>query len=350
MAIVIISAMVFLIGIYSGAQRAQSPDSYRDTKNTTLWPLCFPGVLRDPLLSRFYRRYQNLFCFAFIVFCLAACTHKESAKIHRPRDPWAFRSVLDKKPRMLTLALDSACYAAYDLAHCILYKAWKGGVMLEGAAYTNKKNVQPTTWGTAYYDDNIQHSKWIAEFNGKKDSSRVVSKGYVFQDDQIHLKYLLILSRGDTIHIEERPEFIRSKTGKPGLERLFKISGVPNGITVSLKAKDTTFTLNVKRQTSLITYFNPLPAQSPPRPEEEYDSRGRYWMEKSDCFTCHELDNKTVGPSFHQIALRYENEERATEHLIQKIKEGGSGVWGSSMMNAHPKLTENEIKTMLDYV
>src|SRR5204862_1225839 len=154
MAIVIISAMVLLVGIYSGAQRAQ-----RITKNTTLWPLCFLGVLRDPLLIRFYRRYQNLFCFAFIILCLAACTQKKSAKIQRPRDPWAFRSVLDSKPRMLTLALDSACYAAYDLAHCTLYKAWKGGVMLEGAAYTNKKNVQPTTWGMPYYDDNVQHSK-----------------------------------------------------------------------------------------------------------------------------------------------------------------------------------------------
>jgi cytochrome c len=295
-------------------------------------------------------RFQTTGFIAIIIFCLAACTHKKPAKIQRPRDPWAFRSVLDKKPRMLTLALDSACYVAYDLAHCTLYKAWKGGVMLEGAAYTNKKNVQPTTWGTAYYDDIVQHSKWIAEFNGKQDSSRVVSKGYLFQDDQIYLKYLLILSRGDTIHIEERPEFVRSKTGQPGLERSFKVSGMPDGVTVFLEARDTSFALNAKRQNALITYFNPLPSQSPPRAEEEYDSRGRYWMEKSDCFTCHELDKKTVGPSFRQIAQRYENETSPDEHLIPKIKEGGSGVWGSSLMNAHPNLTESEIKTMLVYI
>ena len=294
--------------------------------------------------------FQKTGFIAIIVFCLAACTHKKPAKIQRPGDPWAFRSVLDKKPRMLTLELNPECYVAYDLARCTLYKAWKGGVMLEGAAFTNKKNVQPTSWGTAYYDDTLQHSKWIAEFNGKKDSSKIVSKGYVFQDNQIYLKYLLILSTGDTIHIEERPEFIRSERGKLGLERLFKMSDVPDRITVSLKARDTSFTLNAKKATSFITYFDPLPAQSPPRPEEEYDSRGRYWMEKSDCFTCHELDKKTVGPSFHQIAQRYENEERATEHLIQKIKQGGSGVWGTSVMNAHLRLTENEIKTMLDYI
>jgi cytochrome c len=251
---------------------------------------------------------------------------------------------------MLTLALDSTFYVAYDLAHCTLYKAWKGGVMLEGAAFTNKKNVQPTSWGAAYYDDAIQHSKWVAQSNGKEVSSRIVSKGYIFQDSQIYLKYLLILSTGDTIHLEERPEFIRSETGNPGLERLFKMSPVPDGLTVSLTASDTVFTLNAKKQTSLITYFNSLPPQFPPQPEEEYDSRGRYWIEKSDCFTCHELDKKTVGPSFHQIAQRYDNEKSVSKHLIQRIKEGGSGVWGIATMNPHPNLTENEIKTMLDYI
>jgi len=227
---------------------------------------------------------------------------------------------------MLTLALDSECYVAYDLAHCTLYKVWKGGVTMEGAAYTNVKNVQPTTWGTAYYDDTIQHAKWIAEYNGNKDSSRIISKGYVFRDKQIYLNYLLILSTGDTILIEERPEFIRDEEGKPGLERLFKVSAMQKDVIVSLEARDTTFTLKPNSQSSLVTYFNPLPSQFPPGPEEQYDSRGKYWMEKSDCFTCHELDKKTVGPSFHQIALRYEDEKNPAEHLIPRIKDGGSGV------------------------
>src|SRR6476646_4256638 len=168
---------------------------------------------------------------AVTIFSLARCIQKKPSNIKRPKDPWAFRSVLDRRPRMLALALDSECYVAYDLTHCTLYKAWKGGVMLEGAAYTNKKNVQPTTWGTAYYDDTIQHAKWIVESNGKKDSFRIVSKGYVFRDNQIYLNYVLILSTGrDTIHIEERPEFIRSETSKPGLERLFKMSGVQGNV------------------------------------------------------------------------------------------------------------------------
>src|SRR5450432_3550681 len=111
-------------------------------------------------------KFQSLAFFVFIIFSLAACNKKQPGKIQRPRDPWAFRSVLDRQPRMLTLALDPECYVAYDLAHCNLYKAWKGGVALEGAAYTNKKNVQPTTWGKSYFPGNYPF-KWIVDVDGK---------------------------------------------------------------------------------------------------------------------------------------------------------------------------------------
>lgn len=295
-------------------------------------------------------RFQNLVLIAVIIFCFAACDNKKPDKYQRARDPWAFRSVLDRQPRMLTLALDSECYVAYDLAHCTLYKAWKGGVRMEGAAYTDKKNVQPTTWGTSYFSDSLHPFKWIVEIDGKKDLFQIINKGYVFQDNQVYLKFLLILSSKDTIHIEERPEFIRSATGKPALERLFKTSDVQDGITISLESRDTTFQLKANKTSRFVNYFNSLPAQFPPEQQEEYDHRGRYYMEKSDCFTCHEIDQNTVGPSLHKMAQRYQNEKNTVQHLINKIKEGGAGVWGSSVMNPHPNLNEIEVKTMLDYI
>ncbi len=291
---------------------------------------------------------QNLVIFTFIILCSSACENKESGKIQRPRDTWAFRSVLDMQPRMLTLALDSSCYAAYDLAHCKLYKVWKGGVSLQGVAFTGKKNIQPATWGTSY-SNNLQNI-WSAEVNGKEDSFQLLNKGYRFRDNQVYLKYLMILSFRDTIQIEERPEFISSEEGMPGLERIFTLAGVPRGVTVSLKSGNNLFKLNSNATSRLVAWFNPLPQQYPPSPESGYDHMGRYWMEKSDCFTCHELDKKTVGPSFNQVARRYQNEKNPASHLIRKIKEGGTGVWGSSTMNAHPALADNEIKTILEYI
>lgn len=313
---------------YLEAQRAK-----RTTKDTMPWSL-----------------YQFCVLIAVIIFCVASCDKKKSDKYQRARDPWAFRSVLDKQPRMLTLALDPECYVAYDLAHCTLYKAWKGGVSMEGAAYTDKKNVQPTSWGTSYFLDSLHPFKWIVELDGKKIPFQIINKGYVFQDNQVNLKFLLILYSKDTIYIEERPEFIPGEKGKPALERSFKTSGVPESISISLGSRDTIFTLKANKASRFVNYFNALPAQFPPEQQEQHDHRGRYYMEKSDCFTCHEIDQNTVGPSFDKIAQRYQNQKNNVQYLISKVKEGGAGVWGSSVMNAHPHLNEIEIKTMLDYI
>jgi cytochrome c len=283
-----------------------------------------------------------------LVLYLSACDSK-TTHTYRPMDPWAFRSVLDKKPRMLTLALDSTFFVAYDLARCTIYKAWKGGVTLEGAPYTDKKNIQPTSWGKSYFTDSLAQFKWVVIVDGKDNFPKVISKGYSFQQNQITLKYQLVLSSGDTVRVEEQPEFVQSEDGKPGLQRVFKTSNVPEGISISLKSGDSTFTLSGK-ETTIALYFKPLPSSTPPKMEAEYDHRGRYFIEKSDCLTCHELDKKTVGPSFLEIAARYPSEKAAVQYLIRKVSEGGSGVWGNTAMNPHPNLAESEIKTMLDYI
>ena len=295
------------------------------------------------------KRLSFLVVIVVIVFCCPACGDKETYNIQRAREPWAFRSVLDRQPRMLTIALNPECYVAYDLARCVFYKAWKGGVTMEGAAYTDKKNVQPTSWGTSYFVDSTRPFKWIVETEGKKDSFRILNKGYAFLHNQIYLKFILIPSSKDTIHIEERPEFIQSK-GKPAFERLFKTSGVPGNITISLQSGDTTFHLESNKTCRFIVHLKQLPEQFPPKQQEEYDHRGRYFMEKSDCFTCHELDQKTVGPSLNQIAQRYQDENKTVDQLINKVRQGGTGVWGSALMNPHPVLSESEIKVMLEYI
>jgi cytochrome c len=281
---------------------------------------------------------------------LTACGNKSTSDGERPLDPWVFRSVLDKKPRMLTVALDSSCYVAYDLTTCKLYKAWKGGVTMEGAAYTDKKNVQPTTWGTDYTSENLQQGQWIAKVNGTEKPSRIIHRGYYFKNNQIHLKYGLILPSKDTVHIEERPEYTVGEGGEPGLERLFTTSGMPQGTDILLKFKNSTFQLRPNEDTELVTFFEKLPPQFPPQPEEAFDHMGRYWMEKSDCFTCHEIEENTVGPSFRQIATKYKNDKDVVQHLVKKVKSGGTGVWGNAMMNPHPNLDDREVKTMLSYI
>ncbi|MEZ4905787.1 MAG: c-type cytochrome [Spirosomataceae bacterium] len=268
----------------------------------------------------------------------------------RPLEMWAFRSVLDKKPRMLTLALDTACYMAYDLAHCRLYKVWKGGVSMDGAAYTAKKDIQPTSWGTPYFVDSLGVSQWHVQLNNQEKLERVVHLGYSFQDNQIHLKYALILTTKDTITVEESPEFVKDASGKPGLERIFKTTNVPDEAIVSLHSLGTTFELQANSTTNWTTYFESLPAQFLPKIEIKYAHAGRAIIEKSDCFICHKIEENEVGPSFQRIAQRYPNNKQSISYLTQKIREGGTGVWGGGVMNSHALLTDEELGSIVSYI
>jgi len=288
--------------------------------------------------------------FYAILFCLGCETDKKHEP-RRPLDVWAFRSVLDKYPRMLTLALDSECYAAYDLQQCIVYKVWKGGVRLEGANYTDKKNVQPTSWGKSYFADTLRQFRWAAIINKERTFPKTFSKGYSFENGHIKLRYAMVLD-SDTIIIEEQPEFVRDKNGKPGFERVFTTSNVPAHVSVALisTSLDSVFSLNGNDETKSLQFFGQLPMSHAPQNEAEYDHRGRYFVEKSDCLTCHETDRTTVGPSFVEVSLKYRKEKTAIQYLVRKVAEGGAGVWGAVAMNAHPNLSENEIRTMVDYI
>ncbi len=57
-------------------------------------------------------------------------------------------------------------------------------------------------------------------------------------------------------------------------------------------------------------------------------------LQQNACIACHGMDNKLVGPSFKEIAVRYQNKADASAYLAQRIKEGGQGVWGSIPMPA----------------
>ena len=50
---------------------------------------------------------------------------------------------------------------------------------------------------------------------------------------------------------------------------------------------------------------------------------------KYACNACHGINQKTIGPSFADIAKKYAGQ---TDYLARKIKSGGSGLWGPVMM------------------
>ena len=78
--------------------------------------------------------------------------------------------------------------------------------------------------------------------------------------------------------------------------------------------------------------------------------RGRTVANANACMGCHAVDRKLVGPSFQQIAAKYKGDAQAPVKLANKVKDGGSGVWGVLPMPPHPTMSDADIRTVVAWV
>lgn len=77
---------------------------------------------------------------------------------------------------------------------------------------------------------------------------------------------------------------------------------------------------------------------------------GEKLAQSSDCFSCHAVGHKVVGPAFADIALRYRGQPDAALKLEAKIKAGGAGNWGDVPMTPHPDLAQEQLVSMVSWV
>ena len=77
---------------------------------------------------------------------------------------------------------------------------------------------------------------------------------------------------------------------------------------------------------------------------------GKQLMEGSDCSTCHQMNVASVGPNYQEIAKKYKGDQKAEAYLANRIITGGGGVWGETVMAAHPQLSESEARQMSKYI
>lgn len=128
--------------------------------------------------------------------------------------------------------------------------------------------------------------------------------------------------------------------------------------------------LNYKRGSILFSFIflfacHPAPPAKPEREPVDYikaipgkndtlpagvAEKGEVLIAYSDCATCHKVDRKSVGPAFKDIAKRYPVQQIFIEILARKVISGGTGSWGSPVMDPHPKLSLEEAKMMVSYI
>lgn len=73
-------------------------------------------------------------------------------------------------------------------------------------------------------------------------------------------------------------------------------------------------------------------------------------INQSDCKVCHRLNTKSVGPAFTAIAAKYKNDPSAPERLVNKIRQGGVGVWGDVAMPGHPAMSVADAGNLVRYI
>ncbi len=70
----------------------------------------------------------------------------------------------------------------------------------------------------------------------------------------------------------------------------------------------------------------------------------------SNCFNCHAVKIKMAGPSFRDIAMRYQNTIKNQDLLIRHIRQGSRGIWGMETMPTHTDLNEPITRQMVKWI
>ncbi|MEX1165476.1 MAG: c-type cytochrome, partial [Hydrogenophaga sp.] len=68
------------------------------------------------------------------------------------------------------------------------------------------------------------------------------------------------------------------------------------------------------------------------------------------CLACHGMTSKIVGPGFNEIVAKHKGKADLEAYLLDRIKAGGSGVFGSIPMPAQPQLKDEEAKAIAKWI
>lgn len=70
----------------------------------------------------------------------------------------------------------------------------------------------------------------------------------------------------------------------------------------------------------------------------------------SDCMSCHQFRDRLIGPSFGQIAKHYARDSGAGNKLAARIRDGSKGIWGETLMPAHPDIGDEASRKMARWI
>lgn len=131
----------------------------------------------------------------------------------------------------------------------------------------------------------------------------------------------------------------REETNTPVIKHTYKSSGA---FTLSVTVSD---------QKGGETRSKAVPIHTDGKGSDSTEALAAVKLFKSlDCQSCHQISERSVGPSYTEVASRYRDENDAENTLIKKILQGGSGNWGDRVMPAHPDLPLSDARTIVEWI
>ena len=87
-----------------------------------------------------------------------------------------------------------------------------------------------------------------------------------------------------------------------------------------------------------------LAAAAPAQASEEL-------AKKYACVACHVVKGaKTVGPAYADVAKKYAGQKDIEAKLAEKVKKGGSGVWGQVPMPPNPTVPDADLRALVKWI
>ena len=73
-------------------------------------------------------------------------------------------------------------------------------------------------------------------------------------------------------------------------------------------------------------------------------------MRELACSACHAVAERIVGPAFREVAKRYQGVAAARQHLLARIRSGGSGTWGATPMPPQAQGSDTDLAAIVDWI
>jgi cytochrome c len=72
---------------------------------------------------------------------------------------------------------------------------------------------------------------------------------------------------------------------------------------------------------------------------------------KHNCLACHVVRGaKTVGPAYADVAKKYAGQKGIEAKLVEKVKKGGTGVWGQIPMPPNSAVPDADLHALVKWI